>query len=325
MSRQDEQMENLMEQYKVYIDKIISHTYYVASLDVKDELYQRGLIGLWRGILAYHKNAPKNFDQKRFIDTICAYIRYEMANLLHESNLVQISRNQWRNFLKVKKLLAKNPDMSEEQLKSVITKADLRYDWYLKSKETISIVHLDTTIGEDNDADDMYNFLVCNEDHEISHFDNQSYIDYIIDSAMYGVKLKRDKELIRTWLKSVSNKKELDFTELGKRYQVSPSMVSVIINRFIDICRFVRDCEYEFSKNPNGTIYLPEIAEKNKVHNGKKVPGVKWVHRNRKWKVDISVGKRESVYIGYFEKYEDAVRARRDAEIKYRGSSDIEI
>ena len=324
MSISNVQTENLVEQYKVYIDKIINHTYYAASPDVKDELYQVGLIGLWKGILAYHKNAPKNFDEKRFIDTICAYIRYEMANLFRELNSIRISHNQLRNFYAVKKLLVKNPDISEEQLKSVITEAGLRYDWYLKAKETISPVHLDTTIGEDNDADDMYNFLIYNEDHEISRFENQSYVEYIIDSALYGVKRKRDKELIRTWLNSVRNKKELGHTELGKRYRLSRGMVSVIINRFIDICRFIRDCEYEFSKNPNGVIYLPKIAEKNKMHNGKKVPGVKWVSRNRKWKVEIVVSSRP-IYIGYFEKYEDAVRARRDAEIKYRGFSDIEI
>ena len=52
---------------------------------------------------------------------------------------------------------------------------------------------------------------------------------------------------------------------------------------------------------------------------------MKWVLRNRKWKVEISVGKNKSVYIGYFENYEDAVKARRDAEIKYRGFSEIEI
>ena len=84
-------------------------------------------------------------------------------------------------------------------------------------------------------------------------------------------------------------------------------------------------CEYEYLKNPNGTIYFPEITEKNRTHNGKKIPGVKWVLRNRKWKVEITIGKRKSVYIGHFEKYEDAVRARRDAEIKHRGFSDIEI
>lgn len=319
----NEKAEKLIEQYRDYPTKIVNRYYYFVSPAVKDELCHVGLIGLWKGILAYYKHSPKDFDQKRFIDTICAYIRYEMADLFHELKLVRISKNQWHNFIKVTKLLTSTPDISEEQLKSIIRDAGLRYDWYLKAKEIVNPASLDMTISEDSDAD-IYNFLVYN-DNEVRRFESQSYIYYIIDSAMYGIKLKRDKELIRTWLKSVNSKKELDFTELSKMYKLTPSMVRVIINRFINICRFVRDCEYEVFKNPDGVIYLPEIPEKNKTHNGRKIPGVKWVLPNRKWKVEITIGKRKSVYIGHFEKYEDAVRARRDAEIKYRGFSDIEI
>ena len=291
------------------------------SSAVKDELCHVGLIGLWKGILAYHKNTPENFDQKRFINTICAYIQYEMADLFHKLKLIRISDNQWQNFVKVNNLLTANPDISKEQLKSAINEAGLRYDWYLKAKEIANPASLDMSIGEDSN---IYGLLIYN-DNELSNFENQSYINYIIDSAMYGIKCERDKELIRTWLKSINSKKELNLTELGKRFNLSPCMVSVIINRFIDICRFVRDCEYEFFKNPKGVIYLPEITEKNKTYKGKKIPGVKWVQRNRKWKVEITVGKRNSVYIGHFKKYEDAVRARRDAEIKYRGFSDIKL
>ncbi len=323
MSISNEEAEKLIEQYRNYPAKIVNRYYYFVSPAVKDELCHVGLIGLWKGILAYYKKAPEKFDRKKFIATICSFVRYEMADLFHELKLIRISDNQWRNFVKVTKFLASKPDISEEQLKSAIEDAGLRYDRYLKAKEFVNPASLDMTISEDSDAD-IYNFLVYN-DNEVRRFESQSYIDYIIDSAMYGIKLERDKELIRTWLKSVNSKKELDFTELGKRYNLSSCMVSVIINRFIDICRFVRDCEYEFLKNPNGTIYFPEIAEKNKTLNGKKIPGVKWVLPNRKWKVEITIGKRKSVYIGHFEKYEDAVQARRDAEIKYRGCSDIKI
>lgn len=323
MSISKEETEKLIKQYRDYPPKIVKRYYYFVSPAVKDELCHVGLIGLWKGILAYYKNAPKNFDRKRFVDTICAYIRYEMADLFHQLKLIRISDNQWRNFIKVSNLLTANPDISEEQLKTVIEDAGLRYDWYLKAKEVVNTTSLDMTISEDNDAD-IYNFLVYN-DNEVRRFESQSYIDYIIDSAMYGIKFERDKDLIRTWLNCVNKQKELDFTELGNIYNLTSSMVRVIINKFVDICRFVRDCEYEYLKNPNGVIYLPEIPEKNKTHNGRKIPGVKWVLPNRKWKVEITIGKRKSVYIGHFEKYEDAVRARRDAEIKYRGFSDIEI
>jgi hypothetical protein len=323
MSISNEEVEKLIEQYRDYPEKIVNRFYYFVSPAVKDELCHVGLIGLWKGILAYYKKAPEKFDRKKFIATICSFIRYEMADLFLELKLIRISDNQWRNFVNVTKLLASNPDISEEQLKSIITDAGLRYDWYLKAKEVVNTTSLDMPISEDIDAD-IYNFLVYN-DNEVRRFESQSYIDYIVDSAMYGIKLERDKELIRTWLKSVNSKKELDFTELSKMYKLTPSMVRVIINRFINICRFVRDCEYEVFKNPDGVIYLPEIPEKNKTHNGRKIPGIKWVLPNRKWKVEITIGKRKSVYIGHFEKYEDAVRARRDAEIKYRGFSDIEI
>ncbi len=323
MSISKEETEKLIKQYRDYPPKIVKRYYYFVSPAVKDELCHVGLIGLWKGILAYYKNAPKNFDRKRFVDTICAYIRYEMADLFHQLKLIRISDNQWRNFIKVSNLLTANPDISEEQLKTVIEDAGLRYDWYLKAKEVVNTTSLDMTISEDNDAD-IYNFLVYN-DNEVRRFESQSYIDYIIDSAMYGIKFERDKDLIRTWLNCVNKQKELDFTELGNIYNLTSSMVRVIINKFVDICRFVRDCEYEYLKNPNGVIYLPEIPEKNKTHNGRKIPGIKWVLPNRKWKVEITIGKRKSVYIGHFEKYEDAVRARRDAEIKYRGFSDIEI
>ncbi len=323
MSISNEKAEKLIKQYRDYPEKIVRRFYYFVSPAVKEELCHVGLIGLWKGILAYYKKAPQIFDRKRFVDTICAYMRFEMADLFHELKLVRISKNQWHNFVKVTKLLASNSDISEEHLKSVIENAGLRYDWYLKTKEIVNPASLDMTISEDSDAA-IYDFLVYN-DNEVRRFENKSYINYIIDSAMYGIKLDRDKELIRTWLKSVNSKNELDFTELGKRYNLSSCMVSVIISRFINICRFVRDCEYEFFKNPDGVIYLPEIPEKNKTHNGRKIPGVKWVLPNRKWKVEITIGKRKSVYIGHFKKYEDAVKARHDAEIEYRGFSDIKI
>lgn len=323
MTISNEQMEKLMKEYQVYTEKIVNRFYYFVDPAVKDELCHVGLIGLWKGISAYYKKAPEIFDRKEFVNTICAYIRYEMADLFHALKVIRISDNQWRNFVKAKQLLNANPDVSKEQLKSIITKAGLRYDWYLKAKKMMNLASLDMTISEDSDTD-TYNFMPYN-DNDIKRYTDQSYLAYIIDSAMYGIKLNRDKELIRTWLKSVNNGKELDFVELGRMYKLTSCMVGVIINRFVDVCRFVRDCEYEFLKNPNGTIYFPEIAEKSKTHNGKKVPGVKWILPNRKWKVEITIGKKKSVYIGHFEKYEDAVKARRDAEIKYRGFSDIKI
>lgn len=319
----NEEAEKLIEQYRDYPEKIVRRFYYFVEPAVKDELCHVGMIGLWKGIFAYYKKSPDTFDSKEFVNTICTYIRYEMADLFHELKLIRISDNQWHNFVKAKRLISTFPDATEEQLKSIITNAGLRYDWYIKAKEIVNPASLDMEISEDNNAD-IYEFLFC-FDEETHNFESQSYVDYIIDSAMYGIKLDRDKNLICSWIESINNGKELDFTELGKMYEISACMVGVIISRFVDICRFVRDCEYEYLKNQNGTIHFPEIAQKNKTHNGKKIPGVKWILRNRKWKVEITIGKKKSVYLGHFKNYEDAVRARRDAEIKYRGSSDIEI
>lgn len=262
MSISNKEAEKLIKEYSCYIDKIINRFYYFVSPEIKDELWHVGLIGLWKGILAYYKKIHKNFDRKEFVDTICAYIRFEMADLFHELKLIRISDNQWRNFYKVNKLLFANPDITEEQTETIITKAGLRYDWYLKAKDVVNPTSLDMPISEDNDAD-IYDFLVYN-DNEVSSFENQSYADYIIDSAMYGIKLDRDKELIRIWLKSVNDNNKLNFTELGKMYNLTSSMVRVIINRFIDICRFVRDCEHKFFENHDGVIHLPEIT-KNKT------------------------------------------------------------
>ena len=323
MTTSNEQLEKLIYEYQAYTEKIVNRFYYFADNAIKDELCHVGLIGLWKGILAYYKKGHENFERKEFVDTICAYIRYEMADLFRSLKATRVNGRQWRNYVNIKQLLDDNPDATEEKIKDIITKAGLRYDWYLKVKEAISPISLDMAINEDSDAN-IYELLVYN-DNEANRFENQSYIDYIIDSAMRGVKLDRDKKLIRTWLKSVNDGKKLTFAELAKRYCLSTHMVSVIINRFIDICRFVRDCEFAFSKNPNGVIYMPEIAEKNKTYNGKKIPGIKWVLPNRMWKVEITIGKRKSIYIGHFKKYEDAVKARRDAEIKYRGFSKIDI
>lgn len=317
----DEQIEKLMNEYKVYINKIINHTYRRAESGMKDELCQVGMIGLWKGIKAYYKREPKVFNQKEFVDTICAYIRYEMANLFEKLNVIKISSNQWRNYVEAKRIVAVNSNVSEEYLKCLLQEAGLRYDWYLKVKNTLSVASLDAAIDNESDTN-KYSFIQCN-DCNINKLIDRTYLDYIIQSAFAGVKLDRDKSLIQTWIASVYNGTELERTQLAKIYKLSSSMVGVILSRFVEICRFVRDCDKAFHSNPNGYIEFPEIKRSDTVD--KKIPGVKWILRNRKWKVEISVGKYKTVFIGYFKNYGDAVSARRDAEVKYRGKSNIVI
>ena len=310
------QMEQLIEDYMIYVDKIINHTYYCMDVNTKDELHQVGLIGLWRGITDYYKKDPACFIQKEFIDTICAYIRYEMADLFKQLNGIKISANQWRNYVQVQKIINENMDCLAQRLQTQISVEGLNYDWYIKTANAVHIASLDAEIGRENQ-------YIHGKDHNLDRFFDQTYIDYIINSAFVGIKLRRDRQLIKSWLGSICDGQELTQTQLASQYRISPSMVRVILNRFIDICRFVRDCEAAFHDDPNGTIHFPQVKMPNILKKEKKIPGVRWAIQNNKWKVEITIGKRGSIFIGYFQQYQDAVCARRDAEIKYRGKSDI--
>ncbi len=53
-------------------------------------------------------------------------------------------------------------------------------------------------------------------------------------------------------------------------------------------------------------------------HNTSGVPGVSWYARLGKWQAQIQVN-RKKIHLGYFTDFEDAVAARRAAEIKYFG------
>lgn len=246
-----------------------------------------------------------------------------MADLFCTFSVIRIGEKQWRNFIKMKHIINENPDASEKNLKRLASEAGLRYDWYVKAKKLLNLYSLDFTATEDGETD-IYNFFP-HYDGELERYTDQTYIDYVIHAAFAGVKSQRDKNLLRTWIDSVYDGMELKQTELGRIYGLSSSMVGVVINRFVDICRFVRDCEQKFLNTPKGVIYFPEIAEKSKTYNGQKIPGVKWSLRNRKWRVEMTIGKNNSVFIGYFEDYMDAVKARHDAEVRYRGKSNIKI
>lgn len=54
------------------------------------------------------------------------------------------------------------------------------------------------------------------------------------------------------------------------------------------------------------------------VNNSSGVAGVTFTKANNKWQVRIGVGNKR-VHIGYFDTYEDAVKARKEAEEKYWG------
>lgn len=321
MTISNEQIEEMMTKYQCYVAKIINRKYSHADYETRKELRQAGMIGLWKGIKAYYRRDPKRFDEKEFVDTICAYMRYEMADLFHERHIIRISGKHWRNYVKVKKILDAHPEAPEGEIIRLASAAGLRYEWYVKTSKTMNCVSLDAGGAMKGNADKYDNIQYY--DYEAKKQLERSYIRYIISSAFAGVKFERDRQLLSMWLFSVYSGAELGQNELGKKYGLSSGMVGVIINRFIHICQFVRGCEYEFIYKTAGLLCFPEVAEKRKTYKGQKIPGVKWIPRNRKWRVEITTDKDGSVFIGYYDTYEEAVKARRNAEVRYRGKSNI--
>lgn len=53
-------------------------------------------------------------------------------------------------------------------------------------------------------------------------------------------------------------------------------------------------------------------------NNTSGVKGVNWHSRDEKWVARICIDERET-HLGYFNNFEDAVQARKDAELKYYG------
>jgi len=78
------------------------------------------------------------------------------------------------------------------------------------------------------------------------------------------------------------------------------------------------DCDNR-KKNLRLTARGGQRANQGKrTDNTSGIPGVHWYERRGKWIAYINANKRRD-YLGYFEKFEDAVTARHKAEIKYFG------
>ncbi len=196
-----QQMEQWIEKYEVYVDKIINHTYYYLKPEKKEEFRQAGRIGLWKGIQRYYARKPDTFNQKIFIDTICAYIRYEMKRLFADSGLIHLNAKQYRNFKGVEKLKNCSFDISEECLKKLAAENGYRYDWYLKAQQMMKTVSLDQPMS-DEDGGDLYRSVVYDGPGFKTLID-QNYLAWIVKSALAGIKSDRDKALIRSWLSGI--------------------------------------------------------------------------------------------------------------------------
>ena len=71
---------------------------------------------------------------------------------------------------------------------------------------------------------------------------------------------------------------------------------------------FIRACDRE-----SGACMAMLQRETARKNNTSGVPGVEWVSRDRRWKATICV-KRRRYYLGAYNNFEDAVRARKQAE-----------
>lgn len=60
------------------------------------------------------------------------------------------------------------------------------------------------------------------------------------------------------------------------------------------------------------------MNQKKRSVNTSGITGVSWFERDQNWRVQIMVN-RKNIHIGYFDNLQDAIKARKEAEIKYFG------
>ena len=94
----------------------------------------------------------------------------------------------------------------------------------------------------------------------------------------------------------------------------------------IYIHRLIMDCENDFvidnkldNRKQNLRICTRQENNYNRLPSDKNTSGcsgVQWDKRNNKWRSRISVNNKD-IYLGLFDNFEDAVKSRKEAEIKY--------
>jgi len=129
---------------------------------------------------------------------------------------------------------------------------------------------------------------------------------------------KEDYELIKdyTWFK---NPYGYIFTHLEDNYIYMHRLVTQTYNRKINIDH-INHCTSDNRKENLRACSMSQnqMNKKKQINNTSGYTGVQWYKSRNKWRAVIEVNKKVH-HLGYFDKKEDAIKARKEAEEKYFG------
>lgn len=195
--------EYLFDKYIYLVDKIVNKMNY-GYVD-KDDLYQSGLIGLYKATKKYNKELNNNF-----ISFASIYIISEIKNELRNNKLIRLNKN----IIKVKKFLKHNSEgLSISQI----------------SKELD--VSLDTVYQAITFKDDVYSLNEIKDEDEII---NDIPDNNVIDKYFYDIELLDDiskKVLLLKYYKNYSQ------SEIAKIFNCSQSKISRIEFKALEIIK----------------------------------------------------------------------------------------
>ncbi|MBQ8525954.1 MAG: hypothetical protein IJ460_04480 [Clostridia bacterium] len=244
------EIERVIEKYSKYIECVINHTYFYLDSETKKDLYQAGLIGIWKALRKKHCDGIENSA------IIYSYIRYEMSDFLRNNTLIRIPANHWKDYSVIKRILEKNYDITDEELESISSEENINISNYKNTDDLINVSSLDAILTDNADFDG-YSFIPV-YDTATKEFIDKQYIAYIIKSSFAGITSELDRRIIIKWLADIYLYNKTSRTGLSKEFGVSVGTVGSVINNFIDICCFIRDCEQAFFENSSGFMMMPK-------------------------------------------------------------------
>lgn len=145
-------------------------------------------------------------------------------------------------------------------------------------------------------------------------------------NTKHGHSKKPEYKIWASLLQRCNNPNCKDYPNYGGRGITCPE-------EWKDFERFIEDVgwrpskEYSLDRTNNKEGYSKENCEwvlktqqgrnqRTSSLNKSGQRGVRWIEQNKKWMVRITVNK-ERKYLGLYEDLEDAVKARKEAELKY--------